>query len=898
MTVEAGRTLLHYKIVSKLGEGGMGVVWRAVDTTLDREVAIKVLPAAMATQPDRLARFEREAKLLASLNHPNIAGIHGIHEVDGTSFLAMELVEGQDLQQRLAGGAMSLRQSLEVALQIAHAVEAAHESGVIHRDLKPANVKLTDEHVVKVLDFGLAKALSDPSQAGTSPSMSPTLTSAGTMAGMVLGTAAYMSPEQAKAKDVDRRADIWSFGVVLFEMLSGRRLFQGEGVSETLAAVIMKEVEWGSLPADTPPRIRRLLERCLERDPRLRLRDIGDARITIEEVLEAPDDIAVGEPTATRRPAWVSIAPWVVAAAALAALGWGWSGGDKQRAPSPVMRFTMALAEDQPLDTSAHPMLAVSPDGRRIAYLGNHNDEDVIFLRLTRELESVPLPGTENADAPFFSPDGEWIGFGAHGKLKKVSVLGGPPATLCDAPEFRGATWGTDGTIVFTALREGGLMRVSDAGGDPEPLTLLEDEVDSEGARTHRWPDYLPGDQAVIFTSNVRSSDFSEAEITAYSFKDKSVKTVVKNGTFGRFVPPGFLVYARNNTLFAARFDPRRLEIVGPAVPVLEGVNGPISWGSKHMAFSDSGTLVYLPGGTDLELRTLVWIDRQGNEQPASLHERGFERFDISPTGTHVAVGITNTAGDQEDIWILELERDTLTRLTFDEAKDSIPIWSPDGEWVTFASDRDVGVGNLYRKRANGTGEVERLTTSEAPHWPNSWSPDGTVLAFGEFIAGNAGNMMFYRPGADPEIEVFLGTPFWEWVPQFSPDGRFVVYSSNESGLSEVYVRPSDGKGAQVKISTSSARDAQWAGAEELIYRSADEILSVGVSAEGDVVKPALPQKLFDLPMPLWSLRFRVSPDGQRILASKNLGNASARRDPVVVINWIDELEAKVPAAR
>jgi len=897
VTVEVGQTLLHYRIVDKLGEGGMGVVWRAVDTTLDREIAIKVLPAELAIQPDRLARFEREAKLLASLSHPNIAGIHGIHEVDGTPFLAMELVEGQDLQQRLAGGAMSLRQTLEVALQIAHAFEAAHESGVIHRDLKPANVKLTDDHKVKVLDFGLAKALSDPTQPGGSPSMSPTLTSGGTVAGMVLGTAGYMSPEQAKGKDVDRRADIWSFGVVLFEMLSGRRLFQGEGISETLAAVIMKDVEWGSLPADTPPRIRRLLERCLERDPKLRLRDIGDARITIQEVLDAPEDVADVKPTATRRPAWVSIAPWVITAAALAALGWGWFTGGEQRAPSPVMRFTMALAEDQPLDNSSLPMLAISPDGRRIAYVGNVNGREVIFLRLSRELESVQLPGTEDADAPFFSPDGEWIGFSAEGKLKKVSVLGGPPATLCDAASMRGATWGTDGTIVFTPSREGGLMRVSDAGGDPEPLTLLENADGTKEDQTHRWPQYLPGNRAVIFTANVGSTNFSTAEVAVYRFEDSSVKTLVKDATFGRFVPPGLLVYARESTLFAARFDPQKLEITGPAVPVLEGVSGTISWGSIQMASSETGTLVYIPGGSELTQSKLTWIDREGQEQPASQHERSFGRFDISPAGTHVAVGITDASADQEDIWILELERDTLTRLTFDEARDSTPIWSPDGAWVTFNSDRD-GTMNLYRKRANGTGDVERLTTSEFTQWPNSWSPDGKTLAFGEFISGSKGNLMFYRPGADPEIEQFLGTPFWEWVPQFSPDGRFVAYSSTESGSAEVYVRSADGNGAQVKVSTTSARDAQWAGPEELIYRSGDEILSVNLTARGDVLTPALPRPLFDLPMPQWSLRFRVSPDGQRILAAKSLESTPTRRDPVVVINWIEELEAKIPAAK
>lgn len=898
MTIEAGRTLLHYRIVDKLGEGGMGVVWRAVDTTLDREIAIKVLPAGMATQPDRLARFKREAKLLASLSHPNIAGIHGIHEVDGTPFLAMELVEGQDLQQRLAGGTMSLRQTLEVALQIANAFEAAHESGVIHRDLKPANVKLTDDHVVKVLDFGLAKALSDPTQPGLSPSMSPTMTSEGTMAGMLLGTAAYMSPEQAKAKDVDRRADIWSFGVVLFEMLSGRRLFQGEGVSETLAAVIMKDIEWGSLPADTPPRIRRLLERCLERDPKSRMRDIGDARITIEEELADPQVVAASEQPVARRPAWVSIVPWVVAATALVALGWGRLTGDEQRAPSPVMRFNMVLAEDQPLDNSAIPMLAISPDGRRITYVGNHNDSDVLFLRLTRELESAPLPGTEDAASPFFSPDGEWIGFGAHGKLKKVSVLGGPPATLCDAPDFRGATWGTDGTIVFSPMREGGLMRVSDAGGDPEPLTLLEYASNEQEGVSHRWPQYLPGNRSVIFTSNTGSANFSKAEIAAYDFEDKSVKTLVKEGTFGRFVAPGFLVYARANTLFAARFDARSLEVTGPAVPVMESVNGATSWGSVQMAFSQAGTLVYLAGGSEVSSSTMVWIDREGQEQPASVHERNFGRFDISPAGTHVAVEVTSASGAEADIWILELERDTLTRLTFDEASDTIPIWSPDGEWITFASDRDGTVGNLYRKRANGTGEVERLTTSTFSQWPNSWSPDGSVLAFGEFVSGEEGNIMLYRPGSDPEVEVFLSTPYWEWIPQFSPDGRFLSYSSAESGTAEVYVRSSDGAGAQTKVSTSTARDGQWAGNQELLYRSGDEIMSVSLRLEGSTLKPSLPREMANLPMPQWSLRFRVSPDGQRILATKSLENTSGRRNPVVVINWVDELEAKVPAAK
>lgn len=895
MTIEAGQTLLHYRIVDKLGEGGMGVVWRAVDTTLDREVAIKVLPTGMSDQPDRLARFEREAKLLASLNHPNIAGIHGIHQVDGTPFLAMELVEGEDLQQRLAGGRLPLRQTLEVALQIAHAFEAAHESGVIHRDLKPANVKLTDDHVVKVLDFGLAKALADPTDPGTSPSMSPTITSGGTMAGAVLGTAAYMSPEQAKAREVDRRADIWSFGVVLFEMLSGRRLFQGEGVSETLAAVIMKDVEWGSLPADTPPRIRRLLERCLERDPKLRLRDIGDARITIQEVLDRPEDLAATPSAPARRPMWLSVAPWVVAVAALAALGWTQVTENEPRATSGTMRFTMALADDQPLEVRPRTVLAISPDGRRVVYVGEREDgEEVLYMRLTRELQAVMIPGTDDAEAPFFSPDGQWVGFESGGKLKKVSVLGGPPTTLCDAPEFRGGTWGTDGTIVFAPMRSGGLVRVSDAGGVPEALTLRGYAADASADTTHRWPHYLPGNRSVIFTSNF-GSGFANAQVSAFDFATGSVKVLVKGAMFGRFVRPGFLVYARENTLFAARFDPRNLEITGPAVPVMEGVLGDPNWGSKHLAFSDTGTLVYL-ATTAGETQMLMWVDRNGQVEPASSHQRNFERFDVSPDGTHVAVEIRS--GEESDIWILELERDTLTRLTFDDATDAIPIWSPDGEWVTFNSVRDGGISNLYRKRSNGTGEVERLTTSDQAQWPNSWSPDGSTLAFGQFAQGRAGEIMFYRPGTDPEVDVFLATPYWEWVPQFSPDGRFLSYSSGESGTAEVYVRAAGGRGPQIKVSTSGGRDAQWAGSDELLYRAGDEIMSVRLSEDGDAVRPALPQLVTELPMPQWSLRFRVSPDGQRILAAKGPDSVLDRRDPIVVIDWFDELEDKVPARK
>ena len=507
---EAGDSLLHYRLVEKIGEGGMGVVWKAHDTTLNRNVAIKLLPELCTGDAERLARFEREAKLLASLNHPNIAGIYGIHRdeasADSAPFLAMELVEGEELAERLSRGALPRDEALAVALQIAQALEAAHESGVIHRDLKPANVKLTTEKGVKVLDFGLAKALSPEASGGPgSPTMSPTLTSAGTVAGVILGTASYMSPEQAKGEQVDRRADIWSFGVVLFEMLSGRRLFQAPSISETLAAVILTEVDWSALPANTPPRIRRLLERCLQRDPRSRLRDIGDARIAIEEAQRAPDEVE--RPVTDRRPTVLTWISWAIAAAALVGLGWLWLTGGRATEPAPVMRFTMSIADDQMMLPTPLPALAISPDGTRVAYAGLEDNEPVIFLRYIHQREAVPLKGTEGAESPFFSPDGEWIGFMADGKLKKISILGGPPSTLCDAPRLRGASWGRDGTIVFAPNRSGGLMRVSEAGGEPQRLSP-EAAEDDLGAPSDRWPQMLPGQRTVIFTA---TDDISSA---------------------------------------------------------------------------------------------------------------------------------------------------------------------------------------------------------------------------------------------------------------------------------------------------------------------------------------------------------------------------------------------------
>jgi serine/threonine protein kinase len=461
LPIEPGQTLLHYRLIEKIGEGGMGVVWKAVDTSLNREVAIKVLPDAFAADTERVARFEREAKLLASLNHPNVAAIYGIHEAESIRFLAMELVEGEDLAERLSRGALPVEEAIRIALEIARGFEAAHEKGVIHRDLKPANVKLSLDGAVKVLDFGLAKAFAlDSSGESAGPSLSPTITSAGTVAGMILGTAAYMSPEQAKGKTIDRRADIWSFGAVLFEMLSGRRMFQGETVSETMAAVLMKDPEWNVLPAGTPGAVQRLLQRCLQREPASRLRDIGDARIVLDEALRSPAaavDATAGEAPSTRR----ALLPWILAAVFFVVMVVALLPRPAERGSNGVMRLKLPIPESVRATGSPLPRLAISPDGRKVVFRGfdDAKDNSQLYFRAIDQAEVVAIPGTEGANSPTFSPDGQWIAFGLDGMLKKIPVTGGPSMTLCEAPRLRGMSWADDGTIVFAPGRASGLTR-------------------------------------------------------------------------------------------------------------------------------------------------------------------------------------------------------------------------------------------------------------------------------------------------------------------------------------------------------------------------------------------------------------------------------------------------------
>ena len=653
----------HYRVVSKLGEGGMGAVYRATDTRLNRDVAIKVLPPAFREDAARMQRFEREAQVLASLNHPNIAAIYGIEQ----GAIVMELVEGADLK-----GPLPVETAIHYARQIAAALDSAHEKGIVHRDLKPANIKVTAEDTVKLLDFGLAKATeaSAASAGPGSPTFSPTLSLQMTQAGMILGTAAYMSPEQARGKPVDKRADIWAFGVVLYEMLTGAPLFgEVETVSDALASVIKSEPDWSALPADTPRHIRRLLERCLRKDPKLRLRDIGDARMLLDEPSEPAPLTAT--PAAATAPAGRSWMPWALGVTAAVALAMGvllW------RATRPVDRPPMWLSVDLGPDARAARDLTavISPDGTRLVFPIGEPGASKLAVRPLAQPNATPLAGTEGGSYPFFSPDGEWVAFGAGGKLEKVPIHGGPPTTLCDfSGSFHGGTWGNDGFIIASLGNTAGLSRVPENGGSPQPLTKFEN-----GELTHRFPQILPGGKAVLFSASSAQSNWEDAHVEVLSLKTGQRKTLVRGGFYGRYLPSGHLVYVRGGTLYGMAFDIDRLEPAGPPATLLEGIAAS-NFGGGQFDFSRNGTLVYLAGNQSLEARrALVWIDAAGKTQPFFAAPDRFWGPAVSPDGKRLAVPIGVQGAS--DLWVYDLQREIPTKLP--TAGDAYPgaIWAPD----------------------------------------------------------------------------------------------------------------------------------------------------------------------------------------------------------------------------
>lgn len=718
--MESGQQIGSYKVLSLLGTGGMGDVYRARDAKLKRDVAIKVLPEEFSSDSERVRRFQREAEVLASLNHPNIAAIYELEGFESSQYLVLELVEGETLAALTARGPIPIAEALAIARQIADSLEAAHEKGIIHRDLKPANVAITPDGTVKLLDFGLAKT-----STGVNEDLSQTPTAAGTEGGLIIGTAAYMSPEQARGKTVDKRTDIWAFGCVLYEMLSGKRAFAGETISDLIVATLEREPDWTALPALASPSIRRLLLRCLEKDPKRRLRDIGDARMELETAGGLANPAEEQVQTAASRTIIVNRALAAIAAVAVVAFAviiFRWAPW-RTSPPAAPMRLNSELGADARLAVvSLNSALALSPDGSTLAFVGAKNGLQ-IYIRRLGQLQAFPLAGTSGALSPFFSPNGQWLGFFAGGKLKKISVTGGAAVTLADAVKPHGGSWGDDGYIVFAYDNVTGLQRVPSAGGKVEPLTKL-----AQGEATQKWPQMLPGAKAVLYFSNAATGPgtiYEDSNIVVQPLPSGTPKVLVRGGYHPQYVASGHLVYIHEGTLFAAPFDLNRLEVTGQAVPVVENISatgGSGGDGSAQFAVSQAGAFTYLPEPNAELLSPIVWLTHDGNATPLRAKPSDWRSPHLSPDGQRLAMEIANNGNI--DVWIYEWARDALTRLTSDPL-DRTPVWTPDGTRIVFASGRAGRNVNLYWQRADGTGEVQRLTESSNAQFPSSFHPSG-----------------------------------------------------------------------------------------------------------------------------------------------------------------------------
>jgi serine/threonine-protein kinase len=867
----------------------MGEVYRARDTRLGRQVALKILPEAFSQSHERMARFSREAQILASLNHPKIAAIHGLEESDGIRALVMELVEGPTLADRIAQGPPAPEEALEVAAQIAEALEYAHEKGFVHRDLKPANIKITPEGMVKLLDFGLAKA-ADETSAPVDTSVSPTLTIRATQAGVILGTAAYMAPEQARGKSVDKRADIWAFGCVLFELLTGRQAFHGETVSDILAAVLRAEPDWTAVPANTPERARYLLRRCLTKEPATRLRDIGEARVVIAEASTAgaPEAATVITGPPRRRLSWI---PWTAAALMTfgAALAF-WAYWQARQVAHPVIRVPVSLPPgDRLVTVSTQPALAFSADGTRLVYQAYRSGRGVqLFLRRMDHLDSNPIPGTEGASGPFFSPDGEWIGFFAEGKLKKMRISGGAAVTVADAPSPRGATWGEDDSIVYAPSgNSAGLLRVPATGGVPQTLTTPD-----RGQReiAHRWPQFLPGAKALVYTGFMGGGpDASRVWLLRLDPGERRI--LADSANYGRYVPTGHLLFTRSGSLLAAPFDARNFQVTGKQVPILDGVMTNTA-SAAFFTFSNSGVMVYVPGGSLIAPRAVVWVDRKGAAREVARFPSTAYWARVSPEGQRIAITAVDAAN--ADVWISEPGRGRLTRLTFDAGLDAFPIWTPDGKRVIFSSSQS-GATNLFWKAADGTGTDERLTTSTNSQYASSVSSDNRWLAFYELSTTTSADIWVMPLEGDRKPKPFLQTPAWEGEAMFSPDSRWLAYVSSETGSAEVYVQPfpegvSKGKWL---VSSGGGREPVWSrNGRELFYRNGNQVMKVdvgvGTSFLAGKAKALFEGQYFFAP---GFLNLDISPDGQRFLMIRDASPESAAVQFNLVVNWFAELK-------
>ena len=888
----------------------MGEVYRARDTQLGRDVAIKVLPDSVVGDTERIARFEREAQLLAALNHPNIAAIYGMEK----HALILELVEGPTLSElissnRTTGSGLPFDDTVAIAAQISLALEAAHEQGIIHRDLKPANIKVRPDGTVKVLDFGLAKALETSSGARpSSVSMSPTLT-APTQLGTILGTAAYMAPEQARGKAVDKRADIWAFGCVLYEMLAGRRAFGGEEVSDTLAYVITKDVDWTALPPTTPASVRRLLRRCLEKDPKRRLRDAADLRLDLQDSADPSTTSAPAPSLQASR--FAPTAAGAIGAVVVASLLTGSMMWLLIRPtpvpPAAVQRFPISVPASAPWVGENGGELAISPDGTSFVYVALEGGTRMLYQRRLDQLDPQPIRGTEDAYNPFFSPDGDWIGFfsgggSPNGKLKKIPVRGGAALTLADTTVPTGA-WLADDTILFTRSTGAGaawvISRIPAAGGE---ATLLTTPDAKERETRHAWPEPLPGSKAILFSISVGGAVFDESRIAVLSLETGQYRTIVEQGYHARYVSTGHIVYILSGNLMSVPFDVNRLETTGPPIPIVEGIRGRINTGDANFAVSRTGFLIYAPGGTGSSARrSLVWVDRDGREQAITAPPRAYTYPRLSPDGTRVALDVRDQNGD---IWIWDLARQNLTRLTFEPGADQYPLWAPDGRRIFFSSARGSNRPQIFSQAADGSGQAEQLVEGAYQRQPQAITPDGKQLLFRESdpkTAADIGGVSL----ADRKVSSLVHTSFAEQNPDVSPDGRWITYQSSESGRLEIYVRPFPNVDeGRWQVSTSGGIRPMWSRTgRELFYIDGAvtpmRMMSVPVQTT-PVFTAGRARALFDVPAfgeNVPGRNYDVSADGQRFLVIKDetAQTAAMTATPfVAVLNFAEELKRVV----
>jgi serine/threonine protein kinase len=910
MTPSAGTKLGPYEILGPLGAGGMGEVYRARDTRVDRAVALKVLPEEFFEEEDRRARFEREARTLASLNHPGIAVLYSFEEIPGSPssssssssspaapsatrhLLVMELVEGEDLARRIASGPLPLEESLPLARQIAEALEAAHEKGIVHRDLKPANVKVTPDGRVKLLDFGLAKIFESEPSGSPSISYSPTLTARATAAGIVLGTAAYMSPEQARGKPVDKRTDVWAFGCVLYEMLAGKRAFEGETVSDTLAAILKEEPNWAALPPQTPTKIRDLLRRCLRREAKQRLHDIADARLELEELLNEAS-LASGSGARSGRPftfgekipapgPTVASAerakrvrgsktalylPWALAAALAAATG---GLALRARAPSSarILRSAIVLPSGFALD-SENTSLALSPDGRSLALAGSGADgKRRLFVRALDSAAVQPLEGTDDATYPFWSPDGRSLGFFADRKLKRITISGGTPQTICDAQDGRGGSWGSEGVIVFSPHPYGGLFSVAATGGTPSALTTAPTKESS-----HRNPHFLPDGRRALFFSGTSIAAKTNG-IFVVDVASKKIGLVAPESSEGLYVDPGYLVFVRGVNLMAQRIDPGSLKLGGDAVPIAEGVwFNPNRW-TGSFTVSSSGLLVYQSGSLARRSQ-LTRYDLEGRETGQVASPSFFRHLAISPRGD-VAVAEITEPNERSSLWMYDLSRGVASRFTFGDDESagfsSQSVWSADGRTVYFSN----ADGTLLAKDARGLSNTRTLLGGGvANQYACSAAPDGSALAVQSQQSATGWDLGIVPLNGEAKLKPFLTTPANERDSRFSPDGKWLAYISDESGRNELYLVPYPGPGGKWQISPAGAEEGFWLSATELGFWRDRKLFAVTLRFDGGALTLDPPRPLLG-GKPVLANTYAVYPDGKRLLCAIPAGDTTS----------------------